>query len=237
MQARSDASSLQLLCLAGLAALLYSSWPLGYFLNPSGNKGLASNLQGIGQPYNWLFITLDVFAGLAVAIVAVWLLKGVIRQTNTYVRNAVIGYGLFGILTSLDAVLPVDCAADQNGCGALINHPLVILHGIVSIASIGFLALSVVFMWLFVVRQRPARRGLLFVVNAMLASLIVFGFITAVLIATQRSSALSQHVFIAICSLWIVLLPYIILRNKLLTTTQQKSRRRLVRAAKTPSDV
>lgn len=47
-----------------VAGLLYSSWPLGYWLNPQADHGLASNLEALHQPYNWLFILIDISSGV-----------------------------------------------------------------------------------------------------------------------------------------------------------------------------
>ncbi len=233
MQEWFSGSTKRLISYAALAALLYSSWPLGYLLNPSGNRGLASNLEGIGQPYNWLFIALDIIAGIIISIVAVAFLQPGLHKSHALVRNAIVSYGLFGAMTALDALLPVDCAADQNGCGIILNHPLVIVHGIASLASIGFMTLSIAFIWLYMMRVgRPTLRIRL-TIHAMLATLVLFGCITAVLIAANRTSATSQHVFITVCSIWIVLLPNLILSEKLTLITVKKSRRRRAQVVKT----
>ena len=201
---------LELVVLASLSGLLYCSWPLGYLLNPTANRGLASNLEGLGQPYNWLFIALDIMSGALVGAVAWWLLRGLVKEKNRLVTVAIINYALFGFFTSLDAVLPVDCAADQQQCGPLINHPAVIIHGLISLGSIGFLTISLVLMWWLLSRRRTTPPRLRLSLHLGMVIWFFFGIITAVLIALNRSSALSQHVFILACSVWTGVFPYII---------------------------
>lgn len=219
-----------------MSGLLYSSWPLAYWLNPTANRGLASNLGGIGQPYNWVFIILDIISGLGVCAVAVWLYGSAHPRAHSLTKLAVINYGLFGLFTALDAILPVDCAADQNQCGALINHPLVIWHGLISLTSIACLTFSLMCIWWLVIRLGKKPSWLRYMLKTTLVVWLFFGFLTGILLFLNRSSALSQHVFIIACSLWTGLMPYVI-RHEGITSLDRlnktiKIRRRLARVVK-----
>ena len=54
----------------GAGWCFYASWPLGYWLNPVANRGLASNLEAAHQPYNWVFIAFDIVSGLLICVVS-----------------------------------------------------------------------------------------------------------------------------------------------------------------------
>ncbi len=229
---------LELIVLASLSGLLYSSWPLGYILNPAANRGLASNLGGIHQPYNWLFSLLDIVSGLLVVGVAWLLLVGKQKALSTLASFAIYSYGGFGLLTAIDALIPEDCLADQHQCGLILQHPLVVLHGLISLASIGCLTLSLLAMWWLATRRQASPAWLRWSLHAVLAVWFAFGINTAILLSQDQSSALSQHVFIIACSLWVGALPYMVHRLALSSgvvraaKSVKKNRRRLILSAK-----
>ena len=217
------------LALASLSGLLYASWPLGYLLNPITNRGLVSNLEGLGQPYNWLFITLDIISGVAVCVVARWLWQSTAGKRTMVATTAVGSYALFGLLTAIDALIPVDCAADQGQCGNVINHPLVIWHGLISLASIGFLTLSLVIIWWQFSRRPASPTVVRYGLHSAVAIWFFFGIVTAILVGLNRSSALSQHSFIIACSLWTGIFPYFIRHG---SEAFRRNRRPLILVAK-----
>ena len=196
---------------AVVAAILYYSWPLGYWLNPHiFQHGLASDLGAKGQPYSWLFAALDVMSGALILLVALWLAHAWRRFTNVSIRLIIWGYGLFGVLTAVDALLPMNCLADEHRCSALINNPAIILHGIASIGSIGALTVSIVGIWqlLIVTNNGPLR--LRWLLHAVMFTWFGFGLLTLGLILNSRSSGVAQHVFITVCSLITILVPYVL---------------------------
>lgn len=200
----------KLLTAATGAAVLYCSWPLGYVLNPIANRGLASNLEALGQPYNWLFAALDILSGLVVVTIAV-LLRGLTGRPRHWLLDwSIIGYGLFGFLTALDALLPVDCLDTVQRCNVLSGHPLIIIHGAASIGSIGGLTMSIVGLWYLLAVKRRVAWPLRWLLHIIGLSWFGFGVATAVFLLADRSSALSQHLFIIVCSLWIALLPFLV---------------------------
>ena len=219
----------QFLVLASLSGLLYASWPLGYVLNPITNRGLVSNLEGLGQPYNWLFISLDIISGVAVCVVARWLWQRTAGKRTMVTTAAVGSYALFGLLTAIDALIPVDCAADQGQCGNVINHPLVIWHGLISLASIGFLTLSLVIIWWQFSRRQASPSVVRYGLHSAVAIWFFFGIVTAILVGLNRSSALSQHSFIIACSLWTGIFPYFIWHG---SESFRRNRRPLIPVAK-----
>jgi hypothetical membrane protein len=191
------------------AAVLYSSWPLGYWLNPGVNRGLASDLEAAHQPYNWIFIALDIISGLLICTASWWLLKLMKHVKLPLLRYAVIGFGAFGLLTAIDALLPLDCVNVLNRCGSVLDDPTIIIHGIVSIGSIVGLTISIMSVWWLLARGGQAARGLRWLLNGTLIVWFGFGLITFALIVKARSSAVSQHLFITVCSLWTAALPYL----------------------------
>ena len=203
---------LKIIVAASLAGVLYSSWPLGYVFNPVANRGLASNLEGLGQPFNWLFIALDILSGLVVVGLAVTLYERTRRSRQWLLDWSIVGYGLFGLLTALDALLPIDCLNTVQNCGALSRHPLIIVHGLASLGSIGGLTISIVGLWYLLAFQKRTNHPLRWLLHAVQLSWFGFGIATGLFLAGKRSSALSQHLFIIVCSLWIALLPYLISR-------------------------
>src|SRR5882757_8896527 len=102
------------------AALLYCSWPLGFWLNPIATKtGLASELGAIGQPYNWLFIWADIISGALLAAACV--LLGRLFGAQGW-RNIGLGLlALYGICGALDAALPIHCLPSVQTCGPVLH--------------------------------------------------------------------------------------------------------------------
>jgi hypothetical protein len=196
-----------------LAGILYYSWPLGNYLNPVANRGLASNLEAIGQPYNWLFIGLDIMTGVVIVFITVWLLQWLRNKKAIWLRSAIWGYGAFGVLTAIDAILPLDCVSTEQRCGAIISDPMVILHGIASIGSIGGLTVSIGAIWWLLVRSKHSGDILRWFLHLTAAGWLGFGIATALLLLASRSSALSQHLFISVCSLWTAVFPYMVWRD------------------------
>ena len=198
-----------------LAGVLYSSWPLGRLLNPQANRGLASNLEALHQPYNWLFISFDITCGLLVCVVCWQLLHFVRRnashKTELWLKVAIWGTGIFGLLTALDAMLPLNCIEGSAHCVSPLNNPYYVVHGIISISSIAGLTISIIAIWLLLFIREKAVMRLAHLTPAMfLVVWLGFGILTLVLILHNQSSDLAQHFFIGFCSLWLVTLPYFV---------------------------
>jgi hypothetical protein len=120
-----------------LAALIYNSWPLGYILNPGVARiGLASDLEAAGEAYNWLFISGDVLFGLVVLVIIGLFLKKKIILTRQ-VALVLLGFAVFGVLTAVSAVLPVNCSSSIRTCGYQGNQALGVHDLIGAIAALG----------------------------------------------------------------------------------------------------
>ncbi len=197
-----------------LAGLLYSSWPLGFWLNPRANRGLASNLEALHQPYNWVFIAFDVISGAIICVAAWWLLRFIRkhrkRWDNIWLEAAIMGVGIFGLLTALDAVLPLNCVEAEQHCLPPLEDPYFVIHGIASIGSIAGLTLSLVAIWWLLARDPRVLAATRWILHSLLFIWFCFGVSTAVLVARDRSSGLSEHVFILICSFWLAIVPYFV---------------------------
>ncbi|HWG25072.1 hypothetical protein [Actinospica sp.] len=102
------------LWIAGAGALAYSSWPLAFLVNPSlAGSALASSFEGRSQPFSWLFILLDCVAGLCTGVVCIRELRprpSLPRPAKVLVL-ALLGYGVFGVATAVDAVVPLNCGS------------------------------------------------------------------------------------------------------------------------------
>ena len=198
-----------------LAGIFYSSWPLGYWLNPKADRGLASDLGALHQPYNWVFISMDVVCGILVGIVSGRLFmiirSGTNRKNLPGLRIAVLGAGGFGLFTAVDALLPLNCIQGSPQCVVSLNNSYFVIHGIFSIGSIAGLTISIVAIWLLLLLRERALISLVHLTPAIfLLVWLSFGTLTLYLILHNRSSALAQHFFIGFCCLWLIALPYFV---------------------------
>ena len=204
---------------AAVAGLLYCSWPLGYSLDPIANEGLASNLQAAGQPYSWLFVALDIASGLLICLVAWKLYRRLVNRSHSrWLVAAIVGFGIFGILTMVDAVLPIDCIAPAHTCKPIFEDPYFIIHGVASVGSIYGLTVSIVCLWWLLIRDQRIGTAFRYLLHSTMVVWFGFGLGTADLIYLNKSSALSQHIFIVVCSLWTAAMPYLVRRSLVLQT-------------------
>jgi len=117
-----------------VSAIMYCSWPLGFWLNPVANRtGLASELGAFGQPYNWVFIFGDIISGALLVAAVVILMR--LYKLNKWARLALILLAAYGIFGALDAALPMSCLPSEQVCGSVWDDPLLILHGIFDIGG------------------------------------------------------------------------------------------------------
>ncbi len=94
-----------------VAAVAYSSWPLGYLVNRTvASQTLASTLEARNQPNSWLFVLLDCTTGAlcAVAVALDWSddpPRGAVRLRQI----SFCGFALFGVITAVNALIPFGC--------------------------------------------------------------------------------------------------------------------------------
>jgi len=185
-----------------LAAVAYNSWPLGFWLNPrvSYGGGLASELEGMHQPYNWVFVLLDVVTGVLVAAVVILLWR---HHRSRLSRWALGSFALFGILTIADALLPMPCEPSVAVCPSWTAQPMLILHGIASIGSALALFATGVMAW-----RMHHKRHTDWVMRSMITLWALSGVMSLVFFFTPGPAYLSQDYYLLLCGIWIALMPY-----------------------------
>jgi hypothetical protein len=190
-----------------LSGLLYNSWPLGYWLNPAVSKaGLASALEGVGQPYNWLFIAGDIASSLLIILVC-WLIWRRVRGTHDRVllEFALLNVVLFAAGTIIDAALPLRCDPSIQACPSFTRDHLLLAHGVFSIAAAICLFISLTILWW------HHRRTVL--LNSLLIGYVLFSLFSLIAILKPGVGNLSQHYYLALCGVWLALLPYAVCKT------------------------
>ena len=115
------------LWIACIGARAYNSWPLAFLVNPSlAGSALASSFEARSEPFSWLFILLDCIAGLCTAAVCIRELRP--RRGSPWPRRglvlALVGYGVFGMATAVDAVVPLNCGTTSaQACASRLWPP------------------------------------------------------------------------------------------------------------------
>lgn len=191
-----------------VAAILYSSWPLGYWLNSAVSKNsLASGLEAVGQPYNWVFIGGDIACGVLVLLMG-WLLWQHYLSGNRHrwLAGIVLSAAAFGVGTIVDAMLPERCVPNFQVCPNFTQDHLLLWHGIFSILAAFALFVSLCLMW-----WRDRRSNLL---NVLMLAYLLFGLISLWEALTPgHSGNWSQHYYITLCSIWLASLPFVVRRD------------------------
>lgn len=184
-----------------LAAILYSSWPLGYWLDPAVARGaLASELGAFHRPYNWLFIATDCLTGLMLLAIGVWQLN---KAPAGFSRRGVYSYMIFGFLVALAALTPLACNPTSQLCGPLVHNYRALVHGFASIASVSFLLIGLLSAMRTVLKN-GARRFIRYSLLALLAAWLAFAAASLTEIIMHIHGNILQYFFITVCSLSIV---------------------------------
>lgn len=185
--------------LGALAALLYSSWPLGYVLNPAvGRHALASELEAPHQPYDWLFIVMDVLTGVLIAVVGLLQLRT--RKHSATLFSAVACYVAFGLMVAGAAVIPLSCDPQTSRCGPILHNPAIMVHGAFSIFSVLSLLIGVALVAKALYEARAAKPlKALFAGIALCWAGFGAGALCEVVLRIRDNNVL-QYIFISICS-------------------------------------
>jgi hypothetical protein len=199
------------------AGLLYSSWPLGYILNPSvAHNGLASALEALHQPYNWVFIIGDVGSSLLVILLGGLLWRHYHGQKHQrFLGAVVINMLIFACGTIADTLLPEHCLPEAVSCPSWQHDHLLLAHGIFSIVASLCLFLAILIIWW---RNRTA------LWSAVMLGYTVFGLWSLYEAVSPTTGNFSQHYYITLCSIAIALIPYGIQRTFLVGESPKKSR-------------
>lgn len=191
----------RLTILATVAGVLYSSWPLGYILNPTVNRGgLASALEALHQPYNWVFIAGDVLSSLLMLVVCwlLWRYYQAVRR-RLFLGFVIINVAIFAIGTILDTLLPEHCLPGAPTCPSWQHDHLLLAHGICSILASICLFLALLVIWW---RNRtPLLYGLMI-------GYTIFGLLSLYEALSPNNGNFSQHYYITLCSIGMAIIPY-----------------------------
>lgn len=194
-----------------LAAVAYSSWPLGYYLNPRvGATGYASELAAPGQPYNWVFISGDVIAGLLILTIIALLWRDLKPQLNRWHKSLLGLFGLFGLLTIFAALLPMSCTPSISICPAELTDWQMIMHNTVSIAAGVAIFLTAYMVW-----HRYDRDERMLTMHLILAAFTTFGILSCLYAFIPGPAYLSQRYFLIVTCAWIFMLPLVFVRSKI----------------------
>jgi len=187
--------------LACLAGLLYSSWPLGYMLNPSVSRSsLASALEALHQPYNWVFISGDVSSSLLILVIC-WFMWQRYREVHQrhFLVFVLLSLIIFSIGTIADTLLPERCLPGAANCASWQHNPLLLAHGIFSVLASFCLFLALLFIWW---RTRTP------LLSGLMVGYIVFGLLSLYEAVGPIQGNFSQHYYITLCSLGMAFIPY-----------------------------
>lgn len=191
------------LWLAWAAAVLYSSWPLGYLLNPSvGKHDLASQLEALHQPYAWVFISMDILTGVAVGVAGALQLRG--HAKRDWLPWCTLNYVLFGFFNAVAAISPLNCNPEANACGPVFRDPILILHVAASILSLVFLGLGIISSAVVLYREHMGRLGG-WLFGGIAAAWTISGIGTVIEFFMHITGNTLQYYFITVCSLSVVL--------------------------------
>lgn len=192
---------------AATAGILYNSWPLGFWLNPKVSLagGFASELEALHQPYNWLFIGLDVATGVLVMVVAGLLWQSRMRRLG---KLALLSFALFGVFTIVDALLPMQCAPSLAACAQIDTDPMLLLHGIANVGGAVTLFISAALVW----QLRRARGGGM-LMRVLMGLWVGLGLISLYFFFIPGPGYLSQDYFLLLTGLWVAAMPGMILRD------------------------
>lgn len=185
---------LRLLYISG--AIAYCSWPLAFWLNTTvARHDLASQLEAPHQPYNWLFVSLDIISGLLLSTACLAVGR------NLHGRLLKIGawcIGIFGLLEAGAAMVPLSCDPTYANCGPLINQPTILLHGFCSIASVIVLFAGAAMLYM----RAQANRRLL---GTLIFGWLLFsaGSLVELLLGIKNNAL--QYYFITLCSITVII--------------------------------
>jgi hypothetical protein len=193
--------------IATCGALAYSSWPLAFVLNhPMAGTALASSFEARDQPFSWLFILLDCVVGLCTVVVSARQFRPLaLFRSDRALIGVVLSYGLFGLATAVDAVVPLSCSSESSRACASQLLPITpddVLTGVAVFAL--FLAAAFAFIRLFSNRAGcPVTFPV--AIAALTAAWSTIGIIF--LLEGPSGSASWQYAFLTLTSVLVLVVP------------------------------
>lgn len=187
------------------AALLYSSWVVGYFTNWTiGLQGTASELSALDQPGRLLYI----FGDLAVLILMIIVAIGIKARSNVEnVSTIAFGYALFAIGTASAALMPLRCAPAVTLCNSQADTTAALLHSLGG--AVAFLALfGTIYLLNKQKKSKHPRTNMILVLWFTLGMLSLILGQYAVTDSLQIITAALQRIVLLINAGFIVYIPY-----------------------------
>jgi hypothetical protein len=189
-----------------LSAIIYCSWPLGFWLNPVANRtGLASELGALGQPYNWVFIWGDIVSG-ALLLAAVILLMRMYKPKG-WARSALILLAIYGVCGALDAALPESCLPSEQVCGPVLHDPMLIMHGVFDLAGSITLFGTLVVTAIFVHYSSPKWRSWIWAIGT---GGTIFALLSGLFYIWGGPGYWAQRYYITLSCIWVASMPFVL---------------------------
>jgi hypothetical protein len=198
------------LWIALVGALAYNSWPLAFLVNPTlAGSALASSFEGHSQPFSWLFILLDCVAGLCTAIVCVRELRP--RRGRNWpgwaLAFSLLAYGMFGMATAVDAVVPLNCgSASAQACASQL-WPLTPDDMLTGTAIFGLFMATALVVYQMMRRPVAFRLPVTVGLGVVLIGWTVLGVTVLVSNTSPTIAAASQYGFITLTSILAFVVP------------------------------
>lgn len=191
------------------AALAFAAFPLGYITNPAASGELVSVLGEPGEPFAWLFNTLDVSSGIALVVgtLLIWLH---VRPTNVLHRAALLALASGGFGTIVAALIPLPDSGSSLSVAAQS-----MLHSASSTLAFGGILAAAVLILIHNWRQQKTGKAF----ACLLATLLGITVASAAT-AHEPIGAVIERILIAAYALLIIVLSYILSRSG--TTRLQK---------------
>jgi hypothetical membrane protein len=192
--------------LGALAGIIYNSWPLGYWLNPYvARHDLASELEALHQPYNWLFISGDVLSSVLIMYLVILLWKKhQPTKSKRLTTLALVNLLLFAVGTIADTLVPLHCDPSVQHCAAGLHNPLLIAHGFFSIAASTCLFISVALVW-WLRRRNPH-------MNTLLGGYVLLAIFSVISLVTPGQDSWAQHYALLLDGVCLAAIPYVLLQ-------------------------
>jgi len=188
------------------SAILYCSWPLGFWLNPAAQRaGLASELGAIGQPYNWVFIGGDVVSGALLVLAITLLIK--MYKFEKWAKVALILLAIYGVCGALDAALPMTCLPSEQACGSVFSSPMLVMHGVFDIMGSVALFVTLVAAALHVHMYSRQWRTWIYAIGV---AGTLFALLSGVLYIWNGPGYWAQRYYITLSCVWVASMPFVL---------------------------